>query len=349
VTHEETTAPADDGTPAKLRPYLAHGLVFTTKIVTEKGAEHVADYCPFCGKERKFYVSEAEGKWQCKSCNSGSDKGGGNEYTFLRLLHEASSATEPEYEQLAHDRGVLSTSSFTEWGVRRHALTGEWCIPGYNAKGGLIELYRQVTLPGQKPRFLATSGMRHGIHGPGNGTLASAVSRADSVYVAEGPWDGICLSEALRRGKPGDNGGVVPTGSPEISLGRNTVVLAAPGAGVFREDWADALGGKDVVLCYDSDHPRKLKTGKESRVGWDAMKRLTGVLASRETPPKTVRVVRWGPDGYDPQRKDGWDVRDHLAAGGEGLRPRLTQLGDLLGKIQPVPAEWIPGRAREAV
>jgi hypothetical protein len=97
--------------------------------------------------------------------------------------------------------------------------------------------------------------------------------------------------------------------------------------------------GKHVVLWYDSDHPKE-RGGRTIRAGYDAMyrvaKKLTGVAAS-------VRWLRWGEDGWDTTRADGWDVRDEISHAGPVRVDRLAALNALARRIEPVPADWLTG------
>jgi hypothetical protein len=70
-------------------------------------------------------------------------------------------------------------------------------------------------------------------------------------------------------------------------------------------------------------------------------------MARAEQPPASVSFVRWGEKGFDPERKSGWDVRDHLTQG-DGAEWRIAALGELLAKVEPIPEDWVGGRGAEA-
>lgn len=97
--------------------------------------------------------------------------------------------------------------------------------------------------------------------------------------------------------------------------------------------------GKAVTILFDSDHPRKqgIRTFKP---GYDGVVRIAGRLSGSAV---SVIWLRWGKDGYDPSKKDGWDIRDALSGAPEKPLPkagRKSVLLDLLTKIEHVPSEW---------
>src|SRR4051812_20046834 len=117
--------------PKNLKPYIFHGV-----HLEESGDQAYAD-CPFCGKERKFSVEIETAKYRCLVCQAGSDSGGGNQYIFLRKLHEISfKLTKPEdYEELAKERGLLYAETLMLWGLAKSITTNEWLIPSYSVEG----------------------------------------------------------------------------------------------------------------------------------------------------------------------------------------------------------------------
>jgi ribosomal protein L37AE/L43A len=266
--------------------------------------------CPFCGKD-KFSVSLKEdslGLWRCFVCNEGSENGkvikGGNPLTFVRKLWEHSSEEiDKDWEKLRDNRGLLYTSTLVEWGVRRSAITGEWVIPGWNADGKMVTLYRYVG----RPRTLMTApGMGHGLLGR---HLWSP--KKSQVYLAEGVWDGMAIYEVLKNCKENDDGKLEVTANDAISLYADINVLAAPGATTFHEHWATLFTGKQMTMLYDSDHPRE--NGAMS--GYDGMKRISQLFSkSTDGQPSELRYLDWGEGkGYDPSLPDGYDVRDWLS------------------------------------
>lgn len=311
----QVAPPTDPGISARLRPYAFHGVQ-----LEERGNQAVGD-CPFCGREGKFSVATDTGLWRCFVCGSGTVAGGGNALVFIRLLHErAVAAADLAFlAEVAADRRLLRPETVAAWGVGR-AADGAWLIPGYGTDGVLDQLYRRVWYDGAWRLFptpeVWTEGKHHALHMP--------AARFDAVnpelLVCEGSWDGMVMDEVLYPKSPSN-------------------VVAVPGCNVWRDEWTELCRGKRVTLLYDSDHPR-VHGSHESRAGWDGMRRVAKRLAGAAV---SVRVVQWGPDGYDPSRPDGWDVRDHLTqrlAQPDDGTARLMLLADLLTKVGDPPAEW---------
>lgn len=195
---------------------------------------------------------------------------------------------------VAADRRLLDPATVAAWGLCP-ARDGVWLVPGYGADGKLDQVYRRVRVRDKEEWvwcLLPTPGIWpegkvHALHLP-RGDFDP--TRPD-VVVCEGPWDGMALWEVW----PRDN---------------TANVVAVPGCTVWRDEWTALCRGKRVMLMYDSDHPREYVPGHVSRAGYDGMvrvaKRLSGHAAQ-------VRWLRWGPDGYDPSKPSGYDVRDFLS------------------------------------
>ncbi len=330
--------------PAQLKPFSFHGVEFN-----EIGDEQATAECPFCGKS-KFYVSIEKGLWQCKVCASGSDKGGGNIYTFLNLLWEMGGKNSQGYADFAKQRKLLNADTLVEWGVVKSPLTGEWLVPAFNLEGKLNNLYRYTKMvekqkDGTWKEWMAlqcTAGLKHSLHG-----YNLFDKDKPEVWVCEGPWDGMAAWEILRSAKTSEDG-LMFTGTPSVSLLANINILATPGANVFNADWAKLLPGKKVTFPFDSDHPLTQPSGNTLvPVGFAGVKRNSEILASAEEPPESIHYLDWGPEGYDPDLPDGTDIRDVLAEE-PGIQPRLAALANILEAIVPIPQEWLGGRTPEA-
>ena len=293
-------------TPEKVRPYTFHGVDLGMPKNNECSGQ-----CPFCDRDGKFSVNTVTGKWKCWVCGEGTEKGGGNVYTFLRKFHAMcleATKTE-EYRTLADDRGYLAVETLVEWGVVKSTTTGNWLIPGYNPQRSMVTLYQWFTEANGSRNLKPTPTLGHHIHGMNFWDQNKPIA-----YICEGPWDAIALWEILTRVKNGDHG-MVQTASRESSLYSQANVIAVPGCNVMFEQWLHLFEGKVVNLLYDSDHQRKHpKTGTIiTGAGWSAMEMVTKKFVESTHAPQELNCIRWNGDaGYDPKLKSGYDIRDLL-------------------------------------
>lgn len=313
--------PKVDKLPPNLRPFVFHGV----DVAAEEGAAQAVGTCPLCGKEGKFGVEVATGKWHCFVCGAK-----GNPLTFLRQLWE--SCGKDGLVELSAERGLLSWETLQTWGVVRSSLTDDWLVPGYGTGGKLDQLYKYTLNHKTGKRILlATSGLPHALHGahlydPGK----------PEVWVLEGPWDGMAMWEIAQLAKQGSDG-LVLTGNPIASLGATTNILAVPGCQVFHEHWLPLCDGKHVTIFYDSDHPKRVVGNLVPPAGFTGLKKAAALIA---TVAASVRWLAWGPEGYNPAYPSGYDVRDWLTEAGDQPNQRVVALGNLLQLVQPVPEEW---------
>ena len=332
-----------DTFPKFLRPYRFHGV----ELDHQEGRENAPGPCFLCGSEDKFGVLVRDGQWKCFVCGKS-----GNIYTFLReLWRESDKRTNGQTKVLAADRRLLYPETLHHWGVVKSVTTGDWLIPGYSSDRKMNNLYKYaLNRQTKKYQTYATSELGHCLFGA---NLLDPDCR--DVYVCEGQWDGIALWEVLRCAKRADDGSLALTGNPEASLlGAGKVgVVAVPGASSFRDDWVRLLAGKRVFLMYDSDHPKTADSAQAPMIGasgYDGMVRAARVMARAEAPPAEVHYLDWSGDGrgFDPKLPSGFDVRDMLTSGADDVHGRIRNLQRLLAMTTPVPADWIPGRTREA-
>lgn len=303
-----------------LRPY-EHWRV----DLSVRGPQAVGD-CPFCGRDGKFSVEVETGLWRCWSCGGGQSSGGGNALTFLRAYYESRRAATPPafHAAVAADRGLLDLATPAVWGAAQDR-DGSWLLAGYGfdpeTRGPrLDQLYRREWVRDKwvlKPTpGVWEPGKAHALHLPAGDTDPEC----QTVYITEGPWDGMALWEAAR------GSALAPC-----------QVIAVPGCTTWRDEWTEWCRGKVVILLYDSDHPKEAWAGGPVKcAGWDGMRRvvqrLSGVAAA-------VRVVRWGPDGYRPEAPSGWDVRDELR-GATTPDGRRDAAAELVGTCEEAPTDW---------
>lgn len=305
--------------PEGLRPYTFHGIDLT---ITDHGRQGVGD-CPFCSYANKFSVEVETTKFKCWSCNVS-----GNNIEFIRLLYELSVNTTPNdfYDTILNDRSLCEQSTLTDWGICRSAiLTSSWLVPGYSVEGKLTQLYRRTNVKNSNdewvPRLLPTPGLWpdgkvHSIHMI---TKELDLSRP-RVDIMEGIWDALAYWEVLQTTNGKDD----------------TNVIAVPGCNVWRDEWTLLCKGKDVTIWFDSDHPRVINNQK-FQAGYEGIKRVAGKLSGYAS---SISYLKWGEEGYDPSKPDGWDVRDVLCSAGRDITSRHEALCDLVTKISDIPSEW---------
>lgn len=197
-------------------PFEELGVVFHA----DNGNERVGD-CPFCGKERHFYVNKDTTLYSCKRCSAE-----GNVYTFYQKMCEE--AAKSKLDELATDR-ALPVSALRRWGVGR--LGKMFTIPVRSIKGSVADVRTYVIGRGGVWSLKGTPGV--GLLGADG--LSNIKRKNEPVFVCEGEWDAMALEFLLRKvGKPG-------------------IVVGVPGANTFKDAWRSWFSGRDVVLCYDND------------------------------------------------------------------------------------------------
>ena len=282
------------------------------------GKEALAD-CPWCGGEAKFSINIETGMWRCFGCNNGTESGkasrGGNIYTFLKMLFDVSvdNTTDRDRAVLGIERKLLyPEDTLYQWGVVKSKLNGRWLVPAYNTEGKLANIYKYTDIQnknGEIKRVLMgtpTLGAQlFGIHlRPVN---------AEEIILCEGPWDAMTVWELLIRCKSNEEQtGFELTSNPDISLSSTVAVLAVPGCTTFHENWCELFHGKRAHIWYDSDHPKQDKGKSRPPAGYSATERVVKMLTGSPTPPLSVSCIKWGAEGYDPDLKDGYDVRDYI-------------------------------------
>lgn len=332
---ESTQKPLENGDDP-LAPYRFWGV-----DLTEKGVQATGD-CPFCNKAGKFSVlmqGARKGLWRCFVCGEGTDKGGGNAYTFIRKLWEQGS--NQLGETLTDDRGI-ARETLLQWDVRARFNDPEgWILAGRGIKGDLNQLYKYSKDNRSGKRILySTKSLAHQLFG-----IQFYDPKKPEVWVIEGPWNAMIFWETLRcikseiplryKGEPAYS----LTGSEVASLLSRINVIGVPGCNVFKEEWAQLLDKKIVTLVYDSDHPR-VENGKIFRAGYDGLRRVVRILCKADATPKEVRYVEWGPEGYDPGVPSGYDFRDHFKSCSIGV-DRGVKVTSILSKVKPIPSEWV--------
>ena len=327
----ETKASRDDS-PEALRVYLFHGL----DVQYKRGAKDAVSECPFCGREGKLNINVTSSKFGCVVCGEA-----GNQYIFLRKLHDLAMKNTPtsDYELLRKDRNLLSADTLIQWGIAKSPINQKWLVPGYNEKGALTNLY-QYRFNGERMMLMPTPTVGHAIMGMGQYDAKKPVT-----VICEGVWDGASLFEILERTESvGED--YASTEDPSRSLLSDKNVLSIPAALVYKEAWLPLFKGQTVILMAQNDHPHENRmTGtKSAPASYSGMERIARMgLGCKSSKPTEMRLLTWGPEGYDLDLASGYDTRDALTSSGGLLASRIACLQKLEAKILPIPAEWASG------
>jgi hypothetical protein len=325
-------------TPENLEPYIAHGV----DLKWRDGDQEAIGECPFCGRDDKFSINIKTGQWRCFVCHEGSKDGGGNAYTFIRILHKRSDArTNGQTQWLAQHRKLLFPETLTYWQVAKSIINGHWLVPGYDPHNVIKQLYRykRIVDKGETVwKLLPTTTLNHWLMGVNLWNNSKQV-----IYLCEGPWDAMALWEVLRLTRQ-DGDGLAITAAESSSLLANANVLAVPGCGSVGkafERWLSIFKDKTVILMFDNDYPKQVDGRTIDPAGYAAAQRAYHLLTDSRngSKPKEILYLNWGEKGYDPELPEGFDVRDCLSQGADA-KERVAQLEKLLKKITPVPKEW---------
>lgn len=330
--------PTENKLPKPVTPYSFQGIQ-----LKDGGSDQFVGTCPFCLKE-KFYVDKIKGLWRCIICPSGGKKGGGNPVVFLRELWEEGERTTTDYKELKEARGLLNPDTLVSWQLIKSPIRPkEWLVPGFQANMNLTQLYRYVLNPkSQKRALMATPEVGgHAIHG-----LNLFDTKKPKVFICEGPWDAMVLWEVLNGAKV-DGPDYAVTGNRTYSLGEEINVIAMPGCNVYHEKWNPLFAGKEVTIFFDSDHEKVVNGKTIPPAGWSGAERMAAQMARAEHPPASIHVAKWGENGWDPDLKSGYDLRDYFLQEST-LAGRVKLLSGLFDRVVPIPDDWVGGRTGAA-
>jgi len=252
--------------PQNLRPLEFHGCDLNLQVGGD--GDWIGD-CPFCGKESHLYANPDTGLWDCKSC--GKD---GNTISFLTLIAEQKHAktTRESWRKLSKNRGIPS-GLLKARGIGWDAEMDAWLIPARGKNGKVHDIRRW-----DWRMMRCTAGCKSQLFGLEQ--LAQA-KWGTKVWLCEGEWDALAMDWLVRE------------------LGLSDIVVAVPGASVFKQEWIGFFTGKDVVAIYDADEAGD--KGQEKVAA-----KLNGVT-------KSLKFVHW-PDS-SPK---GFDLRDFVNIASNG-------------------------------
>ena len=204
--------------PVNFRMFTDHGF-----IRQGAGGSQIYGRCPFCGKDRHFFINATTAQWDCKVCGYA---GGSRSFLHDIAKHCRQHFTGKIAEELAINRGI-GVAALRKNKIAYNPLTKEYLIPIPYAddSGKLLDIRRYCI---GRHGIRSTSGCHTGLLGWGNG-----MSDASIVWLCEGEWDKIAADD-----------GVIREG--EVSVG-------VPGAPILKNEWIQLFSGKTVHACYDND------------------------------------------------------------------------------------------------
>lgn len=266
---------------SKRRIFEAHGVLFTGE-----SGDQLIGTCPFTDKPDKFYVNQRNWLWDSKTAGLS-----GNINTFLRHRAEqyAADLTDDLLKRLARSR-QLPIAAFKGWDIGWDIHHRTYTIPVKDIDGNVVDI-RTYKL---NKRVMSTPEVKTGLLGAHR--LPKNV--AAHVYICEGEWDAVAAAWMLKKaGQPG-------------------IVVAVPGAGVFKQDWVPWLQGRRVYTLYDAD-----EAGEQGE---------QVVLKKLWTSVQKIYYTHWPNDV-----PSGFDVRDWVIAHAEkGMGEAFANLQKL---FKPVP------------
>lgn len=251
--------------------FAFHGVEFH-----KTDGDEVQGDCPFCSKERHFFVNTKTGQYDCKSCSSK-----GNHYTFLQKLHAKflKETTKEQYQELSHARSNLPWGIFKTNRLAYDHNLDRWLLPVTNGNSKIADVRVWDSFGGDKPQLRTTKHCKVQLFG---GTeLLNSTNLNAKVYICEGEWDAIALQWLFNKLE-----------LPQSSY----LIVGVPGCGTFKEEWANACKGRDIILLYDND-----TAGSE---GMDRATKLLQPLA------KSISRIAWPSDSdLFPEK---YDLRDFI-------------------------------------
>ena len=250
----------------------------------------IAD-CPFCGKEKHFYVyigpktpKKSAGMFNCKVCGAT-----GNHYTFLSKICEVSSSSKSSYSELSKSRGIKE-ATLRFFKLSQSVVNADWLIPNYSLKKSINNVYRYAKFDGKKQIRSSSYPCTQQLY-----NLQTLKKSTQVVWLCEGHWDAMVLTEIFAH-LAERNGKFILKGNPNFKseLFNSNCIIAVPGANTFKEEWLKHLKGKEVILLFDND-----------KAGSDGMASLVRKIRDDDINVKSIRKLTWKDE--DPN-----DLRDLL-------------------------------------
>ncbi|MFC1693441.1 toprim domain-containing protein, partial [Candidatus Latescibacterota bacterium] len=199
----------------KIKVFEQHGFVHQGET-----GNQAYGICPFCSKEKHFYINKETRQWDCKSC--------GEEGGHISFLKQISEHTTQFFKgkianELARDRGIR-ISTFCNHGIGYNPNTEQYLIPVKNSecKKVNIKLYK---IGGN---LIGMAGCKVSLY-----NLEKLTDKITTIWLCEGEFDTLALDEALKS--------------------KSAIALGVPGASTFKPEWIPLFSGRKVYILYDND------------------------------------------------------------------------------------------------
>lgn len=205
---------------SKQRVFETHGVTFSGE-----NGDQLIGYCPFSGRDDKFYVNKKTWLWDSKTAGLSGNVAGFLKHTAGRYRAQIKPA---QIAALAADRGLpVAALDAVKWEIGWDGKN--YTIPVRDPQNNVVDI--RMYRPGG--RVISTAGCQVGLLGVERLPFGPAFP----VFVCEGEWDTIAVSYMLKEAKV------------------KAWVVGVPGAGTFKPEWATWLTGRTIHTLYDQDGP----------------------------------------------------------------------------------------------
>lgn len=250
----------------ELGTFAYHGV----DLSSLNGSAQVATDCPFCGKEKHFFIStkkENVGQFQCKRCDLH-----GNRFTFLQLIYDRvlDLTKDDHYRALGKARETEFWQAFRDDSWAYDADRKRWLVPVHNINGSIVNL--KVYRHDAKPKMQNTTGCNQHFYG------LEELKHDGPIFVTEGEPDRVLLKFIF----------------PQVDDRIIYSIIGCPGVDGFatcaKRLKKNEFANRDFVLLFDAGQ-RELKKMEEA-----------AALLMKEYHARSVLIINWPesiPDGYD--------------------------------------------------
>lgn len=203
-----------------------------TEFIEQKG-EQLTAHCPFCGKEKHFFVNTKNFLWDCKRCGLT-----GNRNRFLAEVHRdlLRDTTEGNLQKLSNYRSI-PISALRRWKIAYCPFKNCFVIPVWKNQTVVDLRHYQIGA-----KMISTVGCQTDLLG--RNLLSDTARNNQHVYICAGEFDTIALDWLLRRN------------------GIRGICVGVPGEQTFKKDWISLFNGRNITVCFDNDEAGIRETSK---------------------------------------------------------------------------------------